>query len=310
MIAAKDSNRDLQDRIRIPEPEELNPYFPHLQVISRLGIGGMGVVYRATQMSLGRDVALKILPPSMNQEGGEALARRFKKEAKLLAQIQHRNVVSVFDYGEVSDTPYFIMEYIWGHTAYDLMCAGAIDLNGVISIIASVASGLKHIHARGVAHHDINPNNVMVSSEGVVKLLDFGLAAVVGPGSGLTAKKMGTQGYAAPERYIEPEVVDHRADLYSMGVLFYHLLTAKLPVGSFPPPSEISVAEKKWDALIMKCLEEKPANRYQSAEAFLNDMQRIYHNKKVSSGPRPATAPKRHKALNVPSSPKRRKLLP
>lgn len=306
MIAAEEPKiaTGLEDRIRIPEPEELNPYFPHLQVTSRLGVGGMGVVYRATQMSLGRNVALKILPPSMIEDA--AMVRRFYKEAKLLAQLQHRNVVSVFDFGEVAETPYFIMEYVYGHTVYDLMCAGMIDMNGVVSIIASVAAGLKHIHEKGVAHHDINPNNVMVSSEGVVKLLDFGLASMVGPGSSMTAKKMGTQGYAAPERYLEPDEVDQRADLYSLGVLFYHLLTAKLPLGSFSRPSLISVAEPKWDDLILRCLEEKPERRYQDAESFLVDMQRIYHNKRPASTPLRFKGPKQ---LKVPDRAKPRRLL-
>ncbi len=305
MIAAEVEHKTtgLKARIRIPEPEELNPYFPHLQVVSRLGVGGMGVVYQALQMSLGRNVALKILPPSMTEN--EAMVKRFNKEAKILAQIQHRNVVSVFDYGDVAGTPYFIMEYVYGHTVYDLMCAGLIDLNGVISIIASVASGLKHIHAKGVAHHDINPNNVMVSSEGVVKLLDFGLASMVGPGSGVTAKRMGTQGYAAPERYLEPDTVDHRADLYSLGVLFYHLLTAKLPVGSFARPSEISVAEPKWDELILRCLEERPERRYQDAESFLVDMQRIYHNRRPVSTSVYGKGPR---ALKIPDLPRPRRM--
>ena len=114
IAAAEESDSSLQSRIRIPEPEELNPYFPHLQVLSRLGVGGMGVVYRATQMSLGRTVALKLLPPSMVEDG--AMVARFNKEAKLLAQIQHRNVVAVYDFGEVAETPYFIMEFVSGLT--------------------------------------------------------------------------------------------------------------------------------------------------------------------------------------------------
>jgi len=198
------------------------------EIIEQLGEGGMGVVYKARDTKLDRDVALKFLPPdlSRDQEANE----RFMQEAKAASALNHENVCVVYDIKETEDGRLFIVMPLYdGQTLKYRYEAGSLDSDQAVDIVRQIASGLAAAHDKGITHRDIKPANIMVTDSGRVIILDFGLAKLTG-GLDLTktGSTVGTAFYMSPEQ-VRGESVDARADLWSLGVVFYQLLTGKRP---------------------------------------------------------------------------------
>ncbi|MCB1097015.1 MAG: protein kinase [Verrucomicrobiae bacterium] len=250
-----------------PEPEEIAALFPELKFERLIGVGGMGAVYKARQISLNRDVALKIFPTGSG-DTDPAFVERFHREAETLARLNHPNIVTVYDRGEVDGWIYILMEFIDGADLSSLIKAGAIDVSQALHIIGRTCDALEFAHSKGVVHRDIKPANILVGTAGKIKIADFGLAKLTGNGEqhfSLTGggDVMGTPLYMAPEQRKSPTEIDHRADIYSTGVVFYEMLTGELPAGRFRPPSEYTDVSSTIDDIVLKTLESEPARRFQ-----------------------------------------------
>ncbi len=254
--------------IALPDIEQLMGRFPNLEIEYLIGQGGMGAVYRARQTNLDRTVALKILSPRLNTD--PAFAERFTREARTLARMTHPNIVTVFDFGQSEAMHYLVMEYIDGVNLRDAIETTRFEPVQALAVIGQICDALQYAHDQGIVHRDIKPENILVNSSGLVKIADFGLAKLLGPTPGEftlthTRQVLGTLKYMAPEQIERPERVDHRADLYSLGVVFYELLTGELPIGRFAVPSAKAEINKRLDEVVLKTLEKEPDHRYQHA---------------------------------------------
>ena len=263
--------------LRVPTPEELAPHFPNLSIERLLGRGGMGVVYKARHKALDRDVALKVLPASVASD--PAFAERFQREARALAKLQHVNIVLVHDFGVTDGLFWLVMEYVDGTNIRQAMKAGQVGPQQALAIVPQICDALQYAHERGVVHRDIKPENVLLDKAGRVKVADFGLAKMMEQGATdhtLTGagQVMGTPHYMAPEQWERPKEVDHRADIYSLGVVFYEMLTGELPVGRFAAPSKKSDVDARIDEIVLKTLEREREARYQRAEQVKTDVGR------------------------------------
>jgi hypothetical protein len=261
--------------------------FPQLEILALLGAGGMGAVYKARQPALDRLVALKLLPAT--NAAGVNFAERFNREARALARLSHPNIVTVHEFGQVADpgaSPgagalhFFIMEYVDGANLRQLEQAGRLSPREALQIIPQICDALQYAHDEGVVHRDIKPENVLVDRKGRVKIADFGLAKILGhdpEAARLTAEGqvMGTPHYMAPEQVERPLQVDHRADIYSLGVVLYEMLTGDLPLGKFPPPSRKVQVDVRLDEVVLRALENDPARRYQHASQVKTDLATI-----------------------------------
>lgn len=261
---------------RAPAASELQPFFESLEIGPLIGHGGMGAVYRAHQHSLGRDVALKILLPEV--AATEGFTDRFLREARALARLGHPNVVAVYDHGTAGPYAYLVMELVEGINLRELMAGEKLAVDDALRIVPQLCDALQFAHGRGVIHRDIKPENILIEESGHVKITDFGLAKLgeVDDRLGRTGTRqvMGTVHYMAPEQIERPREVDHRADLYSLGVVFYELLTGELPIGRFSPPSTKAGSSRHVDHVVMKSLEKEPDRRYDSADEVRGDLDR------------------------------------
>lgn len=267
-----------------PTIEELTPLFPQLEIIQVLGHGGMGAVYKARQPALDRVVALKILPPRPANDVG--FAERFNREARALAKLSHPNIVAVHDFGVAGTFHYFLMEYVEGGNLRELQEAGKFSPKEALKIVPQICEALQYAHEEGIVHRDIKPENVMLDKRGRVKITDFGLAKITGLDKDklrLTGARdvMGTPHYMAPEQIERPQEVDHRADIYSLGVVFYEMLTGELPLGRFAPPSKKVQVDVRLDEVVLHTLEKEPTRRYQHAGEVKDDVERIVSGKTV-----------------------------
>ena len=258
-----------------PEPEELEKIFPDFEVRRLLGRGGMGAVYQAFQRDLEREVALKILPPET--AGDEEFQERFRREAATLAKLDHPNIVSLYDYGEREGYFYFIMEYVEGADLSALMSDGEFSPQEILAIVGQICDALDYSHERGVVHRDIKPGNILISEEGLTKIVDFGLAKMEDPldqGLTRTLSTMGTLQYMSPEQMKGLKNTDSRSDIYSLGVVLYELLTGKLPAGRFKSPSEQKGGlSPGFDEVVLKALKEEPGQRQQRAAELKSGLQ-------------------------------------
>jgi eukaryotic-like serine/threonine-protein kinase len=257
------------------------------RVLEELGRGGMGVVYKAEDLRLKRAVALKFLPPHLTDS--PELRRRFLVEAQAAAALSHPNICVIHEVGESEDRPYIAMEHVEGETLRERLRMGPLDPGEAAELAAQVAAGLAEAHARGIIHRDIKSSNVMVTGGGQAKIMDFGLAKLEG-GPELTKSRitLGTVSYMSPEQAAGDEV-DHRADLWSLGVVLYEMLTGGLPfpghqnvpvlhailheeprpMGTRPPP-----VPGELQQVVARALRKAPEARYVSAEAMLADLRR------------------------------------
>ena len=273
LLAGVDAPTDAGDPsvASAPKPEslgieEISAAFPQLEIVELIGRGGMGFVYKARQPRLDRYVALKVLPQRLANEPG--FRERFTREGRMLARLNHPNIVSVFDFGESGGFFYLLMEYVDGVNLRQAMRAGRFTLAQALKVVPEICGALSYAHGEGVLHRDIKPENILLDTKGRVKIADFGIAKLVGEAeSHLTATdaRLGTPHYMAPEQIERPSEVDHRADIYSLGVVFYEMLTGELPLGHFKPPSERSPLDPRVDEVVMRALARERERRQQSA---------------------------------------------
>jgi serine/threonine protein kinase len=286
-----------------PAADLLQQELPQYQDITFMARGGMGAVYRGSQKSLHRSVAIKVLPPEISQvEFG--FSERFRREAEAMAQLSHPHIVSIFDAGETaSGLLYFVMEFIQGTDVQQLLIKeGKLDPRRALQITASVCEALEFAHGNGVIHRDIKPSNVMLDQHNRAKVADFGLASVLGQDNHLAFTSshlaMGTVDYIAPEALMPGMKPDHRVDLYATGVMLYNMLTGQIPRGRFDMPSDIlPQADKRLDAIIDRAMRTDREKRYSSAAEMRAEMNEILeqpnrrHLRARASSP--STAPKR-----------------
>ena len=263
----------------VPPPvEEIIQLFPQLEILGLIGKGGMGAVYKARQPMLDRIIALKVLPPAV--AGDPGFAERFNREARALARLNHPNIVAVYDFGKAGNLHYLLMEFVDGTNLRQVEQAGKLSSEQALTIVPKICEALQYAHDQGVVHRDIKPENILVDKSGRVKIADFGIAKMVGQGPtdvSLTGAKdvVGTPHYMAPEQIEKPQAVDHRADIYSLGVVFYEMLTGELPLGKFAPPSTKVVVDVRLDEVVLHALEKEPARRYQQASQVKSDVETI-----------------------------------
>lgn len=291
-----------------PTPAELAPHFADLEILEVLGHGGMGVVYKARQKHLDRLVALKILSPKIGRDA--AFQERFAREARAMAMLAHPHIVAVHDFGQTRRPPvssaegtesddalyYFVMEFVDGINLRQLLDTGKLSPKEALAIVPPICDALQYAHDHGVVHRDIKPENVLLDKEGRVKIADFGLAKLVGlrgveglaSQAGIardgsvrcepltaTGHVMGTPHYMAPEQIEHPQQVDHRADIYSLGVVFYQMLTGELPIGRFAAPSKKVQIDVRLDEVVLRALEKEPDRRYQQAREVKTQVETI-----------------------------------
>ena len=275
-------------RFTPPTLQSLAKLFPQLEILGMLGAGGMGAVYKARQPALDRLVALKVLPAG-GTDGGN-FAERFNREARALARLNHPNIVAVYEFGHVESLHFFLMEYVDGANLRQLEKAGRLAPREALQLIPQICDALQYAHDEGVVHRDIKPENVLVDRKGRVKIADFGLAKILGQdveSLRLTneGQVMGTPHYMAPEQVARPLAVDHRADIYSLGVVLYEMLTGELPLGKFSPPSRKVQVDVRFDDVVLRALENDPERRYQHASEVKTQVETI------AGGAATATAP-------------------
>ncbi|MCY2961917.1 MAG: serine/threonine-protein kinase [Planctomycetota bacterium] len=249
--------------------------FPAYELGAELGRGATGAVFRAKHRALGREFALKIIAEDVAARPG--FAERFEREARTLGGLAHPGIVAVHDAGRAGPWFFLAMELVDGVDLRQMLVAKRVAPREALAIVAQMCDALQYAHDQGVVHRDIKPENVLVDRAGRVRILDFGLARVVResastPNLTRSDQVMGTPLYMAPEQWRTPLEVDHRADIYSLGVVFYELLTGELPVGRFPPPSHRVELDVRLDEVVFKTLEREPERRYQHISELKTDL--------------------------------------
>ncbi|HNQ23688.1 MAG TPA: protein kinase [Phycisphaerae bacterium] len=278
---------------------------PGFQILGKIGQGAMAVVFKARQLSLDRVVAIKVLPRRLSEN--QEFVDRFYREGRAAAQLNHPNIVGAYDVGEAGGYHYFVMEYIDGQTAYDILQQkGRMDEKAALECVLQVARALEHAHARGFIHRDVKPKNIMLTKAGVVKLADMGLAREVSDYETAAAeagRAYGTPYYISPEQIRGEIKIDFRADIYALGATFYHMVTGRVPYdGPTPsvvmhkhlkepliPPDHVNTRLSSGIGEIIEVMMAKnPDDRYASTSDLIEDLQA------VANGQPPLQARKRY----------------
>jgi serine/threonine protein kinase len=285
---------------------KLGPY----EVLSRLGAGGMGEVYRARDPKLNRELAIKLLPITLSTDKG--FLARFQAEARAASALNHPNIITIHDLGEVDGHSYILMELVDGKTVRELVDGGALPLKKTLQLAAQAAEGLAAAHARGIVHRDLKPENLMVTKDGVLKILDFGLAKTETFGgsaedqtvsAGITGTEpgtvLGTVGYMSPEQ-ASGQPVDFRGDQFSLGTILYEMITGKRawrrktpaeslvaiireeaqPIAAAAPDTPTAL---RW--IVERCLAKDPEDRYAATKDLARDLRALSeHFSDLASG--------------------------
>lgn len=279
--------------------EEVQDSFPKFEILELIGIGGIGRVYRVRDPQVDREVALKILSPDRVED--PEWIERFTREAKALARLNHPHIVQVHSFG-TDPQPHLVMEFVDGVNLRQTMEAGGLSAREALVIVPKLCDALHYAHEHGVLHRDIKPENILVDTEGRVKLVDFGLAKLHDEDSlpftlTQSGAKLGTIAYMAPEQVEKPSEVDHRADIYSLGVVFYEMLTGELPLGRFPTPSEANGTDERLDGVVMRTLEKKKEKRYPDAGTMGTEVTQVSRLESVPKAPEPSQPKNRGKLV-------------
>src|SRR5262245_50350942 len=267
------------------------------EIIALLGQGAMGAVYKAKDLELDRWVAIKVIQPEL--VSSPAILKRFKQELILARQVTHRNVVRIFDIGETDGMKFITMEYVdGGDLKSTIIEQGKMPAEEAVGIVRQICHALDAAHTEGVVHRDLKPQNIMVDQSGRVVVMDFGIAHSKDlPGMTMTGALMGTPEYMSPEQ-ARGEKTDLRADIFAVGIIFYEMLTGKIPFKSNTvvetmykrtrerpvPPIELDASiPLQANQVIMKCLEPALENRYQNVKEVLHDLEVFDPEKKVGA---------------------------
>jgi len=293
-------------------PEQLK----HYRIEEELGQGGMGVVYKARDLRLGRPVAVKVLKKELT--GDSERKRRFLQEARSASAVTHPAIAQVYDVDDTDDTLFIVLEYVEGQTVRELVVKRELDLLRTIEIALQVAEGLSSAHGVGIVHRDVKSENIMVTVDGRAKILDFGLAKLLEPSgkvydSGLEISAMetmvrtqagtvlGTVAYMSPEQ-ARGKTVDHRSDIFSMGIVLYEMATGELPFKgaslldtmhsiAFDEAQPVTVMKRNLPSdlqqVLARCLRKSPEDRYQKSIDLADDLRKL--KRTVESGPQPLT---------------------
>ncbi|MEA3207790.1 MAG: eukaryotic-like serine/threonine-protein kinase [Chthoniobacter sp.] len=308
-MSESDVTQDMPADTPIPAPPpiakargRIGTSFGGYEVEGELGRGGMGVVYRARQATLNRQVALKMLTGHF----GDDELKRFLAEAQTAAALHHSNIVHIYEVGEIDGAPFFSMEFIEGGTLADRLRKGRSTLRETAELLAVVARALHFAHQRGVVHRDMKPGNILLDADGVPKVADFGIAKNLGDGSDLTRSGavIGTPMYMAPEQAKgTSREVGPAADVYALGAILYEMLTGRPPF--LPEESDTALTlrvlteetpsparhrpeiPRELEVICMKCLQKDPRDRYLSAAAFAEDLRRFLDDEPILARPRP-----------------------
>ena len=256
-----------------PEISKIANAFPDLEVIELIGKGGMGAVYKCRQKSLDRFVALKILPQTLAND--ESFALRFQAEAKALAALNHPNIVTIHDFGNQGGFYFLLMEHIDGLNLRHLIRSRKLSPEEALAIIPPLCEALQFAHDRHIVHRDIKPENLLLDSNGRIKIADFGIATIVGQTDPTAEKAAGTPAYMAPEQRTNAAPVDARADIYSLGVVLYEMLTGERPDAALTPPSQKATLDVRLDEVVLRALSQQPELRWQSAAEFNTQLQTL-----------------------------------
>jgi uncharacterized protein (TIGR03435 family) len=276
-------------------PEQIAPHFPHLEILECLGRGGMGVVYKARQKTLNRLVALKLLAPERVCDAN--FAERFTREAQALAALNHPNIVTIYDFGQAGGFYFLLMEFVDGANLRQLLRTRKFTPEEALAIVPPLCDALQFAHERGIVHRDIKPENLLLGKDGRLKVADFGVAKMLGApqreGTGgepstlaqATQAAGGTPGYSAPEQVSDPQHADSRADIYSLGAVFYELLTGELPGKRIEPPSRKVQIDVRLDAVVLRALENTPELRWQTAADLRTQVETIVADGRAEIAP-------------------------
>jgi len=250
-----------------PSPEHLGELLPQYGIESFIAQGGMGAVYKGRQLSLDRDVAIKVL---LYECGEDAEFREsFTTEAKAMARLNHPNLLGVFDYGDIDGMPYIVMEYVDGGSLHEAAWNKVLEPSQAVAIVKGICDGLAHAHGHDIVHRDIKPSNILLTPKAEPKVADFGLAhATDSDKPGLV---MGTPGYTAPEVFQNPDQAGKLADIYAVGVILHQLLTGIDPAGCLEPPTQVT-GNPHLDVIWRKATHITPALRYTSVAAMASDL--------------------------------------
>ncbi len=259
----------------------LGPY----QILEQIGLGGMATVYKAYQPGMNRLVALKVLPEHYARD--PRFVKRFEREAQVVAKLEHRNIIPIYDYGSHNDITYLAMRYLQAGTVKDILAHGALSLNDVAKLLSDIASALDYAHSQGIIHRDVKPSNVLVDKQGNAYLTDFGIAKVLEGTADFTGSSvLGTPAYMAPEQTLGKPATA-QSDIYSLGVMLYEMVVGKPPFEADTPmaialmhvheplPLPRKIKEDIPEAvelIILKALAKDPKDRFSSA----NDLARAF----------------------------------
>lgn len=262
--------------IETPSLDRMARLFPEFEFLEMVGRGGMGAVYKANHRSLDRLVAVKVF---LYRPDDPEFAERFAREARTLAKLDHPNIIRVYDFGERDQIHFLVMEYVDGLNLREATSGSRLSPVEAIAMVPPLCDALQYAHDQGVVHRDIKPENLLLGKNGTIKIADFGLVKITGDQASdaltRTRQVMGTLNYMAPEQMERPTEVDHRADIYSLGVVIYELLTGELPIGRFQPPSKKVEIDVRLDEIVMRALEKEPELRYQQISEFKTSMASI-----------------------------------
>src|ERR1700678_2314361 len=285
--------------MNLPSGTKLGPY----EVVSMLGAGGMGEVYRARDSRLKREVAIKVLPQALSQDADRL--RRFEQEALATAALNHPNILAVFDIGTYEGAPYVVSELLEGETLRERLRGGAIPVGKTLDYALQIAHGLAAAHEKGIIHRDLKPDNLFVTKDGRVKILDFGLAKLTQPEPGIHTSLptalptmtqgteagvvMGTAGYMSPEQ-VRGATVDPRSDIFSFGAILYEMLSGKRAFHRDTAADTMSAILKEdppdlsetgrnvspaLERIVQHCLEKSPEQRFHSASDIAFDLEHL-----------------------------------
>lgn len=276
---------DRQEAPFDPDPEVLTQRLGTLDVIELVGRGAMGFVYKAKQTNLNRIVALKILSPALSRK--TISAKRFEREARAMAKLHHPNIVAIHDSGRVDDLLYFVMEFVDGRNLRQICGAGTPPAKQALDIMQQLCDGVSYAHEHGIVHRDLKPSNIMIDAAGQAKIADFGVAKLLQSDETLKLRTspeavLGTMHYMAPEQAEHAASVDHRVDIYGLGVILYEMLTGALPLGRFALPSEKRQLDDRLDAVVLRALEKEPDRRYQDASELREDLHEIASSYRIA----------------------------